>query len=236
MCVIYILGSTGRIYSQSAEGFIGEITTYPIIEGARRAAPMARLVEMELQLIMGLVAASSGAGLAAVLGTKAVAFIVENRENFGRWARIVEAALDARSTLKSVAPTLYDNLFDATLLAIFKDVIPQTPGAIKAKDIAYSIGVVVGKLGKVVIEKKFKVFSIVAILLFEFAKRCILATPEALKNAAGELQGDPEKLIAELRAAGTTITKAEAVLILLEIRQHPKEIAAALQKVVAAAQ
>jgi hypothetical protein len=43
--VIDLLNTDGRIYLQSATGFMSEVASYPFFDAARRAAPMARLVD-----------------------------------------------------------------------------------------------------------------------------------------------------------------------------------------------
>src|ERR1051325_8078687 len=44
-----------QFYGQSASGFIGEMRTAPYIEGLRLAEFMARVAEVEMKLMMGVV-------------------------------------------------------------------------------------------------------------------------------------------------------------------------------------
>lgn len=232
--VIYLLNTDGRIYLQSARGFVGEVTTYPFIEGARRAAPMVRLIELEIQFILGIVGATSGVGFVAVAGSSILAFVVENRQNFAKWSRLASALMTARSSLKQIAPTLYDKVFDALLFVLIKDVIPNTPGAITADGAAKMVGAIVGKLGKKAAEGKFSVLTILMTLLGNVATKCLTSVPKAISVTAGEYKQSADKLVDTLRASGVTISLDDAQKIFEEIRQHPKEIRDLLGKIEAA--
>lgn len=233
--VIYLLSTDGRIYRQSARGFVGEVTTYPFIEGARRAAPMVRLIELEVQFIMGVIGATSGVGFAVVAGTSILSFVVENRQKFTQWSRMVSAIMTARTALKQIAPTLYDKVFDALLFVLIKDVLPNAPGAITADGLAKMVGAIVGKLGKKAAEGKFSALTILATLLGNVAKNCLTAVPKAISITAGEYKQSADKLIETLRSSGVTVTAADAQKIFEEIRQHPKEILDLFGKIEAAA-
>src|SRR5215831_15551232 len=118
MIVIYSL--KGKFYGQGSTGFINELRTAPIIEGARRAEFMAKVAEVEMKFLMGIVAGSSGVGFGIVISVEVSEFMVENRENFDKWKRQLEAILKAREYLKRNAPTIYDKLFNAVLNQVYK--------------------------------------------------------------------------------------------------------------------
>ena len=104
MHVVFLSHADSKIYLQTAKGFTGDVTGYPALEGGRRAAGMAKLAEYEVQVLMGIVAATSGLGLAAVLTSDIGRFTHENRTHFKKWLAIAAAARSAGHCLKLTAP------------------------------------------------------------------------------------------------------------------------------------
>ena len=77
---------------------------------------MAKVAEVEMKLLMGILAGTGPLGFALVVGSEIAEFVVENRENFGKWRDQLKAVLTAREYLKKYAPTTYDKLFNAVYL------------------------------------------------------------------------------------------------------------------------
>jgi hypothetical protein len=238
--VVYLLdpralAGSPRFYMQSAAGFRGEVTTAPAVLGARRARPMVRLAEIQVQIIMGIVAATSGVGLAAVVGTDLLRFTVENQENFRRWSRLVSAAVAARETLRRHAPRLYEKLIQAALLALVKDVLPATGGQLSEQTVARIVGSLLGKLGRQAAETRLAGLSAAWTIALEFAKRLLMAVPGAAAAVAADYGRSAEELVGHLRALGVTLSKEDINAIAEEIRRHPREVTAALEDLANAA-
>jgi hypothetical protein len=215
----------GKFYGQSAQGFINEVRTAPAIVGARRAEFMAKVAEVEMKFLMGIVAGSSGVGFAIVIGVEVTEFMVENRENFGKWKSQLEAVLKSREYLKTYAPTIYDKLFNAVLKQVYKDTKAQIPDAIAAETVAFGVGVVVGTVGKTLAKGKFSVLALVFVILEQIVIRFLLNVgPEAFKLTANEYQKMAEEIIKKAREAGITLQQGDVKKIIEEARQHPQEI------------
>ncbi len=229
MQVVYSIN--GRFFVQKASGFRGEVTTYPLIEGARRAAPMARLAEIEMKLLMGLVAGASGAGFAAVVGTELLAFVAENRDNFEKWQRQLRVVLEVRSALRAVAPTLYDKMFSAVLKQMWKDVKGQLPDSVTAETVAFGVGVVIGSVGKAATKGKFSVLGVLYVVLQQIVIRFGLnVAPHAVKLSVVEYGKLAQEVMRTLKEVGVVLTEGDAKKILDEAAKHPREIIATFEK------
>jgi hypothetical protein len=223
MMVIYSL--KGKFYGQGSRGFVNEIRTAPIIEGARRAEFMVKIAEVEVKFLMGIVAGSSGVGFAIVVGVEVAEFMVENRENFGKWKNQLEAVLKAREYLKKSTPTIYDKLFNAVLKQLYKDTKAQIPDAITAETVAFGVGVVLGTVGKKLANGKFSILALVFVILEQIVIRFLLnVAPETFKLTSKEYQKIAEEIIAKAREAGVALQEGDVKKIIEEARQHPQEI------------
>jgi len=223
LTVIYSL--KGKFYGQNSKGFINEVRTAPIIEGARQAEFMAKVAEVEMKFLMGIVAGSSGIGFAIVIGVEVSEFVVENRENFGKWKNQLEAVLKAREYLKKYAPTIYDKLFNAVLNQLYKDTKAKIPEAITPETVAFGVGVVLGTVGKKMAKGKFSILALVVIILEQIVIRFLLNVgPEAFKLTANEYKQMADEIIKKAREAGVLLQEGDVKKIIEEARQHPQEI------------
>jgi hypothetical protein len=241
MTVIYVLtGATqpvrnNRFFIQSSTGFRGEVTTYPMIEAARRAAPMARLAELEMQVMIGIFAASSGVGLATVIGTDIVDFCIKNQDDFGKWGKALAACVAVREVLKRHAPTLYDRLIEGVLVAAGAGVLESLRNVPAAagndpKLIGRFIGALVGKLGKKALSSRLSALSVIWILLSTAATKSLSAVPRALRMSLDERAKAAEAIITELRRSGVTISAEDARKIVEEVAAKADEIRASLDQ------
>jgi hypothetical protein len=223
MIVIYSLG--GQFYGQGSRGFVNEIRTAPIIEGARRAEFMVKLAEVEMKFLMGIVAGASGIGFAIVIGVEVAEFMVENRENFAKWESQLEAVLRAREYLKKYTPTIYDALFYTVLKQVYRDTKAQIPEAITAQTVAFGVGVIFGTIGKKLVQGKFSILSLVFVILEQLVIRFALNVgPGALQIVSNEYQSMAAEIIQKARDAGVTLPEGDVKKIIEEARQHPQEI------------
>ena len=239
--VTYVLTSVthparnNKFFIQSSIGFRGEVTTYPIVEAGRRAAPMARLAELEMQIMIGIFAASSGVGLAAVIGTDLVDFCLKNHGNFGKWSKALGACVAVREVLKRHAPTLYDKLIEAVLIAAGVGVseslrnIPEAAVS-DSKLMGRFIGALIGKLGKKALSSRLSALSVIWILLSTVATKSLGAVPGALRLSLDERAKTADAIVTELRRSGVVLSADDARKIVDEVAAKPKEIRASLEQ------
>ena len=241
MTVIYVLtGATqpsqnNRFFIQSSTGFRGEVTTYPMIEAARRAAPMARLAELEMQIMIGIFAATSGVGLATVIGTDIVDFCLKNHGKFGKWGKALAACVAVREVLKKHAPTLYDRLIEAVLVAAGAGVLESLRNVPAAagndpKLMGRFIGALVGKLGTKALSSRLSALSVIWILLSTAATKSLSAVPRALRLSLDERARTAEAIVTELQRSGVTISAEDARKIVEEVAAKADEIRASLDQ------
>jgi len=229
MSVVYALN--GKIYVQDSRGFAGEVTTYPFVAAGRNAKPWVEIAQVEVKLICGIVAGSSGVGFVVVIGTEIAQFAVENRDNFGKWHRQLSAVLRARAILKQHAPVLYDKVFDAVLHQIYKDVKGHIPESVTPEIVAFGVGVVVGSVGKKLAQGKFSLLAVIFVIVEQLAIRFSLGVlPGAIKITEDEYRRMADQIVSQLKAAGVTIHDADIRKIVDEVRRHPAEIRKAFEE------
>jgi len=215
----------GQLWAQEAHSFIGEIRTYPAIKGAQRAVAMATLVEWEVNIILGIVAASSGFGLAVVVGTDIFKFLVVNKENFSKWHQGLVAILKARADLKVKAPTLYEKVFESFLKQLWAAISSGMEDALTKPDAAGKlVGVLIGKLGKTVLQSRFTILGVIWILLSSVATKILTSVPSAINISVGEYKTISQDLINQLKSIGVTISPSEIQIIFQEIAKNPEQI------------
>jgi len=224
----------GTVYVQSPKGFIGEVTTFPLIEAARRAAPLAKLAEYEMQFLIGICSCVSGVGFVAVMGTDALKFILENKDNFAKWSKAISAGVTARDILKQHTPMLYEKILDGVLLSVWAS-LPSIGGNLPdavAKDpkiAARGAGVIVGKLGKKAMAQRLSVLSVVWTILWTVLVKAASSIPGALKITASEQQQRAVELVSTLRKVGVHIHDEEARKIIQEVTRNSEKVREALR-------
>jgi hypothetical protein len=229
LLVIYSI--KGKLFSQTARGFRGEVTTYPLVEGARRAAPMVTIAEVEMKLLMGVVAGASGVGFAVVIGTEALQWVVEIQENFSKWKRQVQVVLDVRDFLKQYSPTPYEKVFDAVLKQFFKDFKAKVPETVTPQVVAFAVGVVIGAVGKAAAQGKFSILRVVFSVLQQIVIRFGFdVAPNAFKLTMAEYGKLADEIISKLKEVGVAIAQGDVRKIVDEVKQHPAEIKSAFQR------
>jgi hypothetical protein len=179
---------------------------------------------------MGIIAGSSTVGFVAIVGIEIAEFVKENRKNFAKWSRMLAAVLAVRATMKRIAPTLYDKVFNAVLTQLY-DKVPETlPDAV-----AFGVGVVLGAAGKALWRGKFSVLSVLLVVLEQIVVRFSLSVaPVAAKLAVADHQKFEADLIQTLKDAGVSISSADVKHIVEEVQKHPQEMKEAFDKLKAA--
>jgi hypothetical protein len=214
-----------KFFVQTPRGFANEVRTYPLVAAGRSAAPWARVAQIEMKFLMGVVAGASGVGFAVVVGTEIAEFVIENRDEFAKWEHQLEVVLRARAILKDHAPVLYDKVFNAVLNQVFKDVKGNIPDAVTPEVVFFGIGVVFGSVGKKLSEGKFSWFALIFVVVEQLAIRLTIGVvPQAIKITEGEYRKMADEIMNQLRKAGVTIQDADMRKIVEEVQKNPGEI------------
>jgi hypothetical protein len=216
-----IYSQRGKFYEQSSRGFEAEVRTSHAVEGGRRAEFMARIAEVEMKFLMGVVAGSSGLGFAAVVGPELAMWYYRNRDNFEKWQRQLDSVLRVRAFLKKHTPTLYDRVFNALL----RQYLSKIPDAITAETVAFAAGVILGEVGEKLAAGKFSILWLVWAVVWQIGKRFVLdVSYPAYKLTEDEYRKLAQEIISKLREGGVTIDQATVKKIVEEVKHHPKEI------------
>jgi hypothetical protein len=221
--VIYSQG--GKFFVQSARGFVNEIRTYPLVAAGRSAAPWVVVAQVEMKLLMGIVAGASGVGFAVVVGTEIAEFVGENRDNFAKLEKQLEIVLRAREILKAHCPVLYDKVFTAVLKQVYKDVKGNIPDGVTPEIVFFGVGVVIGSVGKKLTQGKFSWFALIFVIVEQLVIRLTIGVvPQAMKITEGEYRKMADEIVRQLQTAGVAIQDGDVRKIMEEVQQHPDEV------------
>jgi len=232
--VVYYL--KGTFYYQLSKSFIGEVTTYPFVEAGRRSLFLVTISECEMKLIMGIVAGASGVGFAIVVGTEVLEFVAEHSKDFQVWTHILRIAFEVRESLKTVAPTLYDKLFDAIFKVFLKDVWAKLGNATTPEILSFMVGVILGHIAHHLDEatetgSAVAPVAILWIILEAMVKRFFLSVvPTAIAMTSKEYGDIAKDMVATLKEHRVAISQDDMVKIVQEVQRHPAEIKAAVAK------
>jgi hypothetical protein len=216
----------GKFFHQNPAGFIDEVLTYPYYAAGKASAWLATVAEFEMKVIMGIIAGASGAGFFAIVGTEVAEFYKQNRKNFGKWSRMLTAVMEVRATLKRIAPTLYDKVFNAVLLRLLGKIPEGVPEAV-----AFAVGVILGHAGKALWKGKFNEFSVLMEVLKQLVLRFVTSVaPVAAKLALADLQKFEADFIQTMKDEGVSISSADVKQIGEEVQKHPREMKEAFDK------
>jgi len=252
--VIYILLKPGKdnnkVYLQQSKGFIGDVTTYPFEKAGKNLQAVKTIAEYEVQILIGILSVTSWTAFTIVVGVDALDFTVKNKENFPKWSKIVQACLETRQDLKKYAPTLYDKLVYSTLLIAWegtkfagsqKGEIASSvaDSAMKDPNVAgRGAGIIMGKIGMNAMNGRLTVLSAIWAILFTLASKSVTAIPSAVKSTIEDIKNSTLKektelamnIITLLRRTNIEITKDEAIAIVSEVMDHPKELINSISK------
>jgi len=246
--VIYVLLKAGKdnnkIFIQPSKGFIADVIYFPYEETGRRLQPIKKLAEYEIQFLIGVFSTTSWGAFGLVLGMDVLEFTVNNKDNFPRWNRIIQACITTRKDIVKYAPTLYDKLVYSTLLFAWegtsfagekKGSIASTVAVAALEDpkvAGRGAGIIIGKLGAGVADGKISVLSAIWTVLFAASTKLLVALPSAIKQTAenvkeatlSEKKDIAEKILSIVRKSDINITKDEALVIADEVITHRKEL------------
>lgn len=250
--VIYILvhpspSNIGKIYIQVANGFIGDVTSYPYEKAGNDLRPIASVAVFEVQVLIGILSTLSGAALATVMGADVLVFVLRNPSNFKKWGEIIKACVQTHSDIKKYTPTLYNKLLHEIVLAGLKGAVHNTKnhkGEINeslAKQVltdpnsaGRGVGVLVGKVGVAGLNGRISVLSAVWTVLSTTVTKMLSAVPGAAKSKLQELGASSiaskeelaKKLFTMLYHSDVAISQDEARKITEEVMAHPAELKA----------
>ncbi len=213
------------LWGQQTQSFIDEIRTYPLIRGAQRAVGMAKLAEFQVNMLLGIVAGSSGIGMLAVVGVDIFKFLVMNKDNFNKWLIQMQAFLKVRERLKAKAPILYEKIFEMFLKQLWIATKKNIPAATTQPHVVGKlIGIMLGKFGKAAVRSRLTILGTIWIILSNVTSKIITSTPSAIRITSGAYKQLAIDLLSQLRKIGITISEREAQQIFQEIAKHPNEI------------
>ena len=229
------------VYRQSTEAFLDERDSMFFHDLSRRLQGVRALVELELGILVAVVSGANLAGFALVLGASGLNFIVENHQNFPKWASAVTAVLNARGILKTRAPKLYAKLCEGIFVGVKRgtlaaiglagdDVIGNVPSSMVRDPMTVGklLGALLVGLGKASLAKRLTVMGIVFSILKTLAGKALGGVPGAIGLTVQEKTRAAADIVAQLRATGVLITDAEARAIVEEVERNAREIRAAL--------
>ncbi|MCK6547508.1 peptidoglycan-binding protein [Myxococcota bacterium] len=209
---------------QRYEGFDLDVRFAPIALGGQQSLPAKRLLEVEMQLLLGMLAGSSIVGFALVNGVALIDFVIIHARDFGRWADEAQRLKDARDELKRTAPALYDALVETALGELWQ----RMPESITADRVAYFTGQLVALLWTRSFAGVADVAKGIGITLARTILPTIGTAVDAGHAVAKDLESASAEVIAAFRAQGVELTEDDARRIVEEYRAHPDKIAEAL--------
>ncbi|QDV35073.1 hypothetical protein [Tautonia plasticadhaerens] len=208
-------GAIGGFYAQSTDAFVGEYETFFWRDLSKKLAPIQTMIEVEVNLLMAIGTAMTGTAI-FYAGFTLSDFIARNRHKFTHWIAIVGAVLDAREDLQRLAPTLYDNLFDALFSFYLR--------SLKPGNVSKVVGAILGKGGERLVRGKINVLLSAITLILGVVVALLQNIADSLSRAESIYNQGMRTLVADLRDQGVTVTPREQAAIFDEIRAHPQEI------------
>lgn len=234
----------GTVYRQSREGFLIDMLYAGIAIAGKRLESTQTLIEAEMQFLMG-VASISGVVALADTGLKATEWVFFNHRNgnLKKWSEAVSLILDARSTLKTYAPTLWDKIIDAALLGAWKgakvmvamfgtDIAGNIPAGMISdkKKLGKASGMLLGKLGAGDFKGRLGALKAIWTILLEVTKHAVKSVPAAMKITYAQKKKAATDIVAALHRSGVALSDGDALAVVEEIAANADEVVGALGK------
>ncbi|PVB59595.1 hypothetical protein DCO57_21605 [Labrenzia sp. 011] len=232
----------GVIYRQNREGFVTDILYAGTAHVGKRLKSTQVLIEMEMVFLLA-VASANPFVFTADVSLKVAEWTAKNKDNFPKWASAISLVLEARKTLKTYAPTLWDKIVDAALFAAWKgtkaavvmfgeDVARNIPEGMASdkKKIAKLTGSMLGEIGKNGFNARMTALRLVWTILKKVAGGALSSVPAAIKITAADKKKAALDLVASLKPAGVALTEGDAMTIVEEVAKHADEVNDAIKK------
>ena len=215
----------GDLWVQEVNNFRDDLRMSPAHKGTKGALGIANLMEFEVNLLLGIVAGSSVAGFLTVIEIDIFKFLLTNRDNFEKWYRMIKAILKARSILKTMAPILYEKVFDGFLKQLWSSTSSGMPAALSKPENAGKLtGLMIGKFGNKLMSIRFTVLGGIWIIFSTMATKLITSVPSAINIKAMEYKKIAQDLIDQLKEMDVSISQKDIQNIFREIEKNPREI------------
>jgi hypothetical protein len=238
--VIFITDS-GQAYYHSLEGWNSDFMASVYRQVGKDLAPLATILEIEAEVLLGALAASSGVGFVGVNGLGVLQWLMQNRDNIGKWSKAFSTIASAWWALRKVSPTM---AFKVLGQFIWKDVQDMPETALNDnKMVARYVGIMLVKVGKLILKRDA---SVLLEVLPSLLKRVLIAMGQLAKAAAlptifslvesgpgagpRAARDEAVTLVQELAHWGVHISLADAKAIYKEVRDHPDDVANLLVK------
>ena len=232
--VIFVTDS-GQAYYQTVEGWNSDFVASVYRQVGKDLAPLATLLEIEAEVLLGAIAASSGLGFVAVNGLTALQWVMQNRDNISKWSSAFSTIASAWWALRKVSPTMAYKVLGQF---IWKDIQNMPETALNDKKmVARYVGIMLVKVGKLILARDT---SILLEVLPALLKRVLIAMGKVAKAAAlptvfslvesgpgagpHAARDEAMTLVQELAHWGVNITWDDAKAIYKEIREHPDDV------------
>jgi hypothetical protein len=135
------------------------------------------------------------------------------------------AILKARAVLKVKAPALYEKVFESFLKQLWVAISSGMGDALTKPDTAGKlVGILIGKIGKTVVQSRFTILGVIWILISSVATKIMTSVPSATNISVGEYKTISQDLINQLKSFGVTISPNEIQIIFKEIAKDPEQI------------
>jgi len=221
-----IFSQNKNFYAQTGQGFISDMIYAPIAEAGQKSKIFVEKVsKLELKLVMGIIAGSGTLGFFIIIGSEIIEFIYEHKSDFGRWSLTVSKLILTRKVMKKSMPTLYNKVWRAVVIKVGRDFENKLGDSIKAESVFFAMGVVIGSVGKKLVNEIFAKLALLLIVLEQIAVRFLLdVLPTDLNKNFEEYQKHISSSILKLKESGVVVTDYETKQIYQEIKTHRKEI------------
>lgn len=240
--VIYIVNNPGskdhnKVFLQNPKGFINDVVTYPHERTGRGASAIRKIMETEVQVVIGILSTPGGEAFFTVTGVHPAEFSLTYHDNLLRWRELLITCLKIRDDLKRYAPTLYTNLIYALLFSTWegtKFIIPQADDMAEAmaeaarndpKILSRGMGIMVGKLGINTLNTRVAALAGCWTILLNSTTNWLLQNP-----VMGDTIFIAKRIKDALFKSGVEISMDTGKHILQEVQTYPAELKLPLER------
>ncbi len=240
---ILFVTESGRFYVQTLEGWVSDYTTAFITGLSKSLAPLQTMLDVEATFLLGAISATNAVAAGYVITANIFPWCYKNRDSIRIIIGAIYVLYRASNILKNLAPTLYKTVIWGSIKLILSEV--PNSALSNERNMAFFIGQMVWKLGKVIITRESSVLLdglkvTMSYVVIPALKKSVMpalgAAAKAIPGAAvaaakttpgfaGVAKDAIEKELGKkLQDAGISITVEEVSKIIQEIRKNPSQI------------
>ncbi|MEE4377166.1 MAG: hypothetical protein V2J55_06575 [Candidatus Competibacteraceae bacterium] len=238
--------NVGKVVLQNNSQFRSDLSSYFYGDLAKRMAPLKKLVELEVALMLGIASAVSGPAGMMIMGVSFLEMIVNNRTYFDHLIKALRVCASSMPYIAQNAPTLAEKLSIGVGLNVLKQLVGVGTGIAKntpqgiannPKAAATATGQLIGYCTFVAdqqnpeLDKRWSGgnyrLSRMAVAKY-LVTRALTIIAKSIPGAIGltmeEKALEAAELVRNLRAQGVPISDPEAARIVDEISENPKQL------------